>query len=186
MRKFFNARSKLEDSRQLLQLLKEPSDAITFRSVFNSLLNSIRAIADAMKEEGASVPGFEDWYSLKKTEMMGDELLQFIHDARIQDFHHGKHTLKFATLFHDVQMEIPPGAKATVGAEGAFWIVDEGTPQERRVPMKHGGKYTLRVSILNAPTRHKGATLSRNDPFTIYELALDYLANLVYEAENRF
>jgi hypothetical protein len=83
-------------------------------------------------------------------------------------------------------MEIPPKAKATVVGEGAFRIVDEGTPQERRVPMKNIGTCTTRVSISNAPTEHKGEMLAQNDPFTVFELALDYFANLLYEAENRF
>jgi hypothetical protein len=94
---FTGAASKLEDARTILDELRRTRDTLAFRALFNSFLSSARAITDALQKDGAALPSFADWYVGKQAEMRADELLRFIHEARIQDFHKGKHRLAFNT-----------------------------------------------------------------------------------------
>ena len=188
---FSKTKSKLEDTRNILDQLNRASDASSFRALFNSFLNSARAITNALQEEGSDIPGFNDWYVLKQEEMRNDELLRFIQLARVQDFHKGEHTLVFSTAvteFSTAQAGSSPSPNAAIviGADGPFWLVDEGTPRERRIPIKQGGTWDTRVGIKNAPTKHRGETLERNDPIAICRVALVYFSELVHEAMQSF
>ncbi len=166
-------------------------DAITFKVYFNSCLNACRAITNALQKEGKHIPGFEEWYKQKQEEMKNDELLRFIHKARTEDFHEGKHRLVFVRSFiHSFSSEdagTPPSPDATliIGTEGMFWIVNRGTPYERRIPIRKG-KYTIEVAIDNPPQVHLGKKLKKNDPVTICKLALNYFTDLVAEAKSKF
>jgi hypothetical protein len=77
------------------------------------------------------------------------------------------------------------GAALTVCADGAFWLVEEGTPRERRIPIRKA-QYTVAVSITDGPKMHLGAEIDKNDPLTVCSLALVYLEELVHEARIRF
>jgi len=188
---FSKTKSKLEDTSNILDQLNRVSDASSFRALFNSFLNSARAITNALQKEGNDIPGFNDWYVLKQEEMRNDELLRFVQLARVQDFHEGKHVLVFSTVvteFSTGQAGSPPSTNAAIvmGANGPFWLVDEGTPRERRIPIKQGGTWATRVGIKNAPTKHRGETLERNDPLTICRIVLVYFSELLHEAVQSF
>jgi hypothetical protein len=124
--------------------------------------------------------------------MHADELLRFIHDARIEDFHQGKYRLRFPSAFIEhfsVEGAGPPpapGASLAIGTEGPFWIVDQGTAKEKRIPVRLGGSWIVQVVVENAPSVHRGTKLVRNDPISLCELAIEYFQNLVYEAKSRF
>lgn len=144
-----------------------------------------------MQKDGKNVPGFSEWYEAKQEEMRNDELLRFIHEARTEDFHEGKHRLNFSTFinhFTTNQTGTPPSPNASIGIglDCIFWNVDVGTPHERRIPIKQGGSYYSSVSIVNPPTKHRGKDFLINNPVTICQLALDYLSELVYEADIKF
>lgn len=188
---FNAAKSKLEDTRTIFEQLRNASDPPTFKALFNSFLGSARAITAALQKEGSKKPGFNEWYGEKQKEMKNDELLRFIHEARTEDFHEGKHRLVFATYmehFSTAAVGKPPApnAKIGIGADGPFWIIHEGTPKERRIPIKQGGNFSIRISIANPPTTHLGGVLKKNDPLSICQVALDYYGNLVYEAGIKF
>ncbi len=188
---FSSTKSKLEDTRNILDQLSLANDAVSFKALFNSFLNSARAITYALQKEGNDIPRFNDWYALRQEEMRNDELLRFIHEARTEDFHEGKHKLSFSTgivHFSSDQAGPPPSKNAAmvIGADGPFWLVDEGTPRERRIPIKQGGIWATGVGIKNAPTKHRGETLERNDPITICRVALVYFSELVHEATQSF
>lgn len=188
---FKRAERKLEDTCIILKQLKATRDALSFRSLFNSFLNASRAITFALQKEGKHIAGFSNWYGTKQEEMRSDNLLRFLHEARKEDFHEGKHRLSFTTYIKEFSSEAAgtppsPNAKMAIGGGGPFWIVDEGTPQEQRIPIKQGGNFIISVSIANAPTVHQGKKLTRNDPITVCKLALDYFSELVYEAKTMF
>jgi hypothetical protein len=187
---FERTTTKLEDAQTILDNLKGASDALTFRSSFNSFLSAARAITNALQKEGDKIKGFDDWYSKKQEQMKKDETLRFIHDARTEDFHEGKHKLRFGTYISHFSSKQagsrPADSLLSIQAEGPFWVVDKGTPKERRIPIKKGGSWTIQVSIENAPINHLGEKLEKNDPLTICQLALEYFGNLVYEAKDKF
>jgi hypothetical protein len=190
MTRFPASRDKLEDSRNALDGMEGARDGASFRAAFNSFLSAARAVTYALQKEGAHFEGFDEWYEVKRQEMRADELLRFIHDARIEDFHRGQHRLEFATdvayLYGDAAGPPPtPNAGVVIGSDGAYWLVDEGTPRERRIPMSQGGKWTTKVGIANPPTTHRGQTLQRTDPVTLCRLVLGYLEEVVYEADSK-
>lgn len=127
---FINTLNKLEDARRALGDLREARDSLSFRSRFNSTINALRAITYALQKEGTGKHrGFDDWYRPKQSEMRSDELLHFIHEARNEDIHEGKHSLQFGTSIGHLSTEQalpsrPPGAKFLVLMHGAFWCVE--------------------------------------------------------------
>jgi hypothetical protein len=185
---FKGAETKLEDSRFILDQLKAASDAPSFRSQFSSFLNASRAITYALQKDGRHISGFNSWYQAKQEEMEQDELLKFMHTARTEDFHEGKHRLDFATYVRQLVVGPPPfpNADAAIGAEGPLWTVDKGTPQERRIPMRQSGDWLMLVKIANAPAVHRGRKLEKNDPLTLCHLVLEYFSELVCEAKIKF
>lgn len=184
---FQRAASKLEDARANVDSMRRATSAPEFRSAFNSFLGNCRAVTYALQKEGAHVDGFAEWYAGKQEEMKDDELLRFVHESRGEDFHEGKHRLAFSTHIQhlstdDLGPPPEPGASLAIGADGPFWIVGEGTPRERRVPITQGSQHTINVAVANPPTRHRGQPLERLDPLSLCDAAADYMADLIYEA----
>ena len=188
---FGNTNSKLEDSRNILNILKSTKDAMNFKSLFNSFLSSSRAITYALQKEGKKINGFEEWYKEKQDEMRKDELLRFIHEARTIDFHEGKNVLGtsvYINHFLNSNVGPKPTPDATIGIhkDGIYWTINKGTPRERRIPINKGGKFLTNISIKNPPSQHKGKSLEKKDPIAICELCVKYMEELVFEAIEKF
>ncbi|PKM44951.1 MAG: hypothetical protein CVV03_07225 [Firmicutes bacterium HGW-Firmicutes-8] len=188
---FESAKSKIEDTQVVFEQLQKVEDSVAFKALFNSFLSSARAITYALQKDGKKILGFKKWYEIKQEEMKKDELLRFIHEARTEDFHEGKHRLAFGTYFEHFSTDKvgpppSPEAKLGIGVEGPFWIINEGKPQERRIPIKQGGNFVVQVSISNPPTKHRGILIFNVNPVNICRLALQYLSELVYEACEKF
>jgi len=188
---FSKAKSKLEDSRTIFKKLQASKDIQTFRALFNSFLQSSRAITYALQKDGKHIPEFQQWYKTKQTEMRNDDLLRFMHTARKEDFHEGKHRLSFSMHLHyldtsNVGPPPSPDARLGISNEGVFWIMNKGTPREERIPIKDRGQATYFISIENPPTSHLGQKLENNNPIEICKLTLAYFSNLIIEAEEMF
>lgn len=188
---FDRASSKLEDAISNLDSMKTARDAVQFKSGFNSFLSNCRAITFALQKEGARIQGFDAWYRPKQEQMKRDELLRFVHESRTEDFHEGGHRLLFSTHIHSMSTDSigsPPHPSATlvIGAEGPFWIVHKGTPNERRIPVIQGSSHTISVSVKNPPKMHKGMLLVTLDPISLCEVAAQYMAELIHEARASF
>ena len=188
---FNRAKSKLEDSRTIYSNLQTCEDIPAFRALFNSFLQSSRSITNALQKEGKQLPEFTNWYLMKQDEMRNDELLRFMHIARTEDFHEGKHRLRFSTHIQYLDTSSvgpPPSPTARLGIsnEGLFWIMNKGTPREERIPIKDRGEVSYYISIDNPPTSHLGHKLENNNPLVICQLTLAYFSNLIIEAEEKF
>jgi len=184
--------SKIEDSHILLEQMKAAKNAIEFRACFNSFLSNCRAITYALQEEGNHIKGFDEWYYERQEEMRKDQLLRFIHEARIDDFHKGVSRVVFPSTyvkyFSSSEAGPPPteNAKMVIGSEGIYWLIDKGTSRERRIPITRGGIWRTEAALDNAPTEHRGETVEKNDPVSICSFALEYLSSLVREAKEKF
>jgi hypothetical protein len=177
---FPNTQSKLEDTRIALEQMKNAQDSINFKFAFSAFLTSARSITYVLQKEYNNVEGFKEWYEIKQREMQEDRLLRFIHEARTEDFHEGKHRLSFQTYINylntsDLGQPPEPNASLGIGAEGPFWILDAGTPGEHRIPIKQNINSITSVSIENPPNSHLGQPLTMVDPITICSLALEYI-----------
>jgi len=188
---FDQTKNKLEDCHLLLSHLTKATDGASFRGLFNSFINASRAVTNALQAEGKNIPGFKEWYEKKRNEMTNDELLRFLHKARTEDFHEGKHRLNFrmkinVVRYDDFKDQPSADAKLVISGEGPFWVMNQGTSRERRVPAKGGGDYLLEASLNNAPTKHLGKMIRQNDPRSICEIADTYFTSLVTEALEKF
>jgi hypothetical protein len=136
--------SKLADAQTQLDALRRCPDGQAFRSVFNSFIHAIRAVPNAVKREGEQrfppngddrARAFNEWRTAKWAEIRSDELLRFIDSARTEDFHEGKHALAFGSHVSHMVVSTPPGASFVMNADGAYWLMGEGTPDEHLVPV---------------------------------------------------
>jgi hypothetical protein len=188
---FDRAKSKLEDAHLNLASMRKATTAPQFRAAFNSFLSNCRAVTYALQKEGASLDGFSEWYASKQMEMKEDELLRFIHKSRTEDFHEGQHCLRFSTYVDHLSSTAvgpppKPGASLTIGPEGPFWLVDQGTARECRIPVTRGSWHVVQVDIENPPAQHKGKPMAARDPITLCQAAADYMAEVVHEARTKF
>ena len=185
---FEGVTNKLEDARRHLEDLRYARDTQAFKKEYSGFLSSFYAVTEALKRAGQTIPEFNTWWKQKLHEASSDELLNYVCQSRGDDIHQGKHRLLFPSV-HLVSYgwtEPPfPGASFVFGTDGPFWIVDEGTPRERRIPAA-GASFAVTVQLNNPPQFHLGKMLRENTPVTICELALTYLENLVYEARTKF
>lgn len=190
---FEAAAAKVDDARAQLRLMLRSNDFDTLRSTLQSCINALRAVEESIEAEGSRVSGFQEWWDDQKRVLKEDELMRFIHEVRIDDFHRakGRNVLVGRTFVEHISTselsDRPEGANGLqVGPEGPFWVVDAGKPTERRVPITGGGSWRLGVNLANAPKSHAGKPLDRNDPFTICSLGIEYLFRLVVEARTKF
>ncbi len=172
---FERAFSKLADARTSWGLLLEATDAQGFRAAFNSFVTHARATTNARQKSGAHVDGFGDWYEAKQDEMRGDQLLRFFHLAREADFHRGEPLLEV----HDPDALIASGYSRTKYVEG-------GTVYESSPFGMFGRPYILprpKITVKNAPTEHRGKQIANPAPVTLCKLDLEYLEELINQAE---
>lgn len=183
---------KLDDAKAVLQQLRRASGAYEFRAFFASFLSNARAVTYALQAELKHVQGFDDWYKPKQEILRNDSLLRYVHDARIEDFHRGGATLEFSSQLiaplDTLSLEAPLGADAKIGltAMGLVWIVNEGSFDERRIPIEAPEIVHTTVSVLNAPTEHKGQHVDTTNPVVLAKLAIEALEELVLEANYLF
>lgn len=189
---FPESTQKLNEARVLLDRLLECRDADSFRALFHAYLTAARAVTNVMQKEGAHTTGFEDWYEPKREEMRNDELMRFVHDARVKDFHKGEASVapvstKVAHFSTEAAGPPPePNASLVIGASGIYWVVGKGTGRERRIAVQGGGSWETAIALLHSPASHKGQSLANRDPLSIARLALSYLEDLLHEAIQHF
>jgi hypothetical protein len=173
-------------------MLPGSPDAPAFRTTFCAFLSAAQAVVSALRKDGARHDGFRKWHNVRVAAMQQDPLMRFVLDARNADLHEGRHRLLFNThveRFETAKAGDPPGgypASMTFGPEGPAWVVDEGKPTRRVVPIRQGGSWITVVAIADGPSTHKGHQLTPNDPVSVCGLAADYLGELVHDAEQRF
>ncbi len=168
-------------------------DPVAFAESFSTCVAQVRSIGDAILKNKAAMElnGFKSWRELKKKECMNDDLLLFLNDRRNNDLHEGASSLAFVMhpfSFSSESVGAAPSPAATllIDGTGPHWLVDQGTPRERRLPCEQiqGVKFT--VAVVTPPPKHLGSVLQNPDPVTLINLAEAYYANLLYEARNKF
>jgi len=200
------ASNKLEDAWALLRTLESAQDALTFKAVYAALFVACRSIPDAIDRElkpllrkdrktpegSRRLSEYGAWCKarLKERQEPGS-LLEFVENARDADVHEGKHQLLFPAG-HIGQGVInpangPPGISSVViNPDGAFYLVDMGKPTQRRIPILEGIIATVQVTLATPLTHHVGKALTETDPIAVARMAVNYYAELLWEAKERF
>jgi len=168
-------------------------DPVAFSEAFSSCVAHIRSVGDAvLKDKRAQqVSGFQEWRELRILECRSDELLKFVNDQRNSDLHEGLSCLTFAMQTwrfssDDIRGAPSPGAILFLDSTGPYWLVEQGTPRERRVACANPKGYLLSVAVARPPTTHKGRPFTSRDPVSLCEIAESYYAELLFEAKTRF
>ncbi len=117
--------------------------------------------------------------------MERDPLTKFLFDLRDKDLHEGEHRLIFSTHVAQMRLGSRPGAGFVLGADGPYWVYDQGKPSERREPVREG-LYSTSVGISNPPTLHQGKPIADFSPVGLGRLAICYFEGLLGEAMRRF
>ena len=190
-----NTKTKLEDARTTLSLLKSAKNPVEFRAAFSAFINNSRAITYAMQADGSKDHAFMQWYEQRRLEMQKDELIRFVHDSRIEDFHKGIHQLdfvsqaKFANLDPATVMSRSPHLfsgndtwEIFLTGEGLFTTVNSGTPQEQRAMLDQSLLESTKISVQNPPKSHMGRPLNSDNPTYLCELVMTYFEKLVFQA----
>ena len=152
-------------------------DPFAFSEAFSSCMAQVRSVGDAVLKDKAAnkLPGFGKWREEKKDECKNDDLMKFINNRRNDDLHAGDRSLSFTMHPHKFSSEsvgVKPiiGATLRINGTGPYWIVDQGTPQERRVRCKCPQGVTYTVAIIDPPNSHKGKSLSSSNPAKVFNL----------------
>ena len=179
---------KLGEARRILEGLERAKDTDEFRAHFNAFLSTAKAITNTLQAEGAHVDGFQDWYAPKQDEMRADQLLRYVHVTREASYHRGLPNVESAGTYVPFAttgtIKPAPDAVMELSAEGVFWILEQGTPRERRVPANQHAAWRTVVAIRDAPTSHRGGNV-QPDPVTIFRQALAYYEELVFEGRQK-
>ena len=212
---FENANNKLQDARmaikRLIGLISPPlktniqiksgpsgvcgdsvgiDDPVVFSEAFSSCVTQVRSVGDAvLKDEAANkLPGFKDWRKAKKDELENDDLMEFINQRRIDDFHFGQRYLEFTMNygFPSGGVGVVPfkGAVLHINGTGLYWI-NPDIPDERH-PYQVQKGFVFTVAIINPPTMHRGKPLSSSDPVTVCAMGEKYYTELLREARRLF
>ena len=167
-------------------------DPIIYSETFSSCIAQVRSVGDAVLKEKKleMVLGFHSWKATKIRECKHDDLLKFVNDTRNADLHNGLCPLAFmmhiTRLTNQAGSAPFPGALLRVDGTGPYWIINQGTPLERRVQYESQEGYVYTVAITNPPMTHLGRLLPANDPVTVCSLAETYYAELLFEARSTF
>jgi hypothetical protein len=200
------ASNKLEDGWALLRILESARDALAFKAVYAALFVACRSIPDAIDRElkpmlrkdrktpegSRRLSDYGDWCKAKlKERQEPGSLLEFVENARDADVHEGKHQLQFPGVHIGLGMispaNGPPGTSSVViNPDGAYYLVDMNTPIQRRVPILDGITSTIQVSLATPLMHHRGEALAESDPIAVARTALNYYAELLWEAKENF
>jgi hypothetical protein len=153
---FERSMEKVQEAEHHLLGMQQARSEAEFRASFNACIGSMNGAWDNLKAEGAALPDFPQWREAKWAEIEGDELLSYLHDARIDDFHKARRPVVATAAYIDHLNtadlgEPPEGAALVMGADGPSWLLDADTPRERKVPLTAGGAWSVAVQLTAPP-----------------------------------
>jgi hypothetical protein len=176
---------KLQQARTYLSSLERATSSDEFTAAFSAFLASIRSVPDVLSKDLKGRKEWRAWRDRKGREMKTDPLISFLFDVRNKDLHEGEHRLAFATHVQHMEISTPPGAVFVVGADGPYFVYNQGKPTERREPVREG-RYTLEVSMTNPPESHLGRAIPDRSPIGLAKLAITYFEGLLHAASTEF
>jgi len=131
-------------------------DIDDIQMTLGDFLMEARSLHDVIGNEGKDVGGFTDWWKEKKLTLVSDQLMNWAHQARIDDFHHGVPSIEVVGWQNQGGMEYDPTQRSDdknlmMGDSGMFWISHRGQPMERieRAIMKYDNHaFVIRIAGL--------------------------------------
>jgi hypothetical protein len=198
------AKERLEVADEALAKLRDATVTESFKGIRKEWTNFLLAGAAIYSklEQGAKSNGKSAaWFGRIKKIRKDDELLRYIHHARNSDYHGIAPVVRegnsVEVLLPSVHPFAPPPSLHATLPEGfdpkEFWIEGHESITGRKVPMKVLMKKYLAIvrvkdekhgDIFDPPTMHLGEPIEVDEPLGIAMLAINYLRDLVAEAEH--
>ncbi len=179
------ALKKLQQARSHIEKFSLATSGKEFAECFSAFLAAIRSVPDALRKDLRGQKKWRPWFDAREKEMRADPLISFLFDLRNRDLHEGEHRLVFSTHVAHMRIRNRPGAAFVLGADGPYWVYDQGQPSERREPVREG-LYSTSVGIANPPTLHRGRPIIDDSPVGLCRLAVRYFEGLLGEAMKKF
>lgn len=188
------ARSRLRVAEKALNELAESQDYQTFSDTWYTFLVAWKNIYTALEQGSKVSPQSRQWFGAKKQERKGDELLQYLFEARNDDEHGLNDSTElepgeiaisagkpgYSGNFHIRSMRFNGAGYPSIDAtsnDGKPILIEFSPARAKLVPVTARGPVTYQP-----PTKHMGADLPDNQPLPVAALALDYARTLVEEA----
>lgn len=201
---------KVQDANAALEEMRAATDARRFKRAFTSCLACVRSIeykldgmtTRSLRKSGrkGEIPEFKNWWADRLAEARNDDLLSWAQSARDSDTHIADgNGVQFAYSNHVDYLNTddlepgPPGSRLSIMSDGTFWILNEGTASERRIPVvarpgtaSAGARNVTRIWVENAPTSHLGQPVTTVHPIELCEFAVRHWEQLAQETFDKW
>lgn len=188
------ARSRLRVATKASQELGVCKSHDDFTDTWYTFLTASKNIYTILEQGAKSSPQSRQWFGERAAERRGDELLQYVYEARNDD----EHGLEPVTTHDSGGLAIGvarPGfsnsitVNGTLGPGGVLHIQsNDGHPVLIEDIPPHTKLATIRARggrLLGPPSTHLGRKLPNSDPQTVAGAVIVYLSAMVQEAEER-
>jgi hypothetical protein len=178
--RFAKASAKLEDAlcgRDALELFNEYPNFPAFRSVFYGVLTALYGVKEALRKTTSKLGSdATDWWESEFQKIKADPTLSLFYEMHNSD----KHSLDDSILHPTTKFFGYRGpAPQSISGEGVFWVVEEGTKDERRAFLP-GAKATFECYLVTP------SGISDVPAKTQLDQVLEHYKQLVWTAKKRF
>jgi hypothetical protein len=192
------AESRLRIAMKAAAELRQCNQYDVFTDTLYQFISAAKNIWTALEQGAKDTPQCRQWFGAKAKERRGDELLQYLFEARNDD----EHGLEPVTVRVPGSLGIgvaKPGFSNSMvinsmnfdGAgriahfdaaslDGKPILIEETLPHAKLADIRPVGRPPMKP-----PTSHKGAPIASDAPSAVADLAVIYLAALVAEASAR-
>lgn len=186
------ARKRLDQAQQFFSQL-DPNSFRAFEDAWSNFLIHANGVYVQLEQASKVSPRAQQWFGAKKRERREDELLQYLHQARNSDEHSvesvtardpGHLAIGKAAPGYSSSMTIntlPDGRLHVESTDGMPILVEVAPPSIKLRPVTGRG-----FVVFNPPSQHLGQELDDRSPVAVASKALQFLSDLLDEAERFF
>jgi hypothetical protein len=188
-----DARHEFEELFEYENVLRNPSlesDGDKYKRLLGRTIRSLREVTFVLQKEGKRHSWFDAWYAERQEYLRADPIMRTIVDMRNQAEKQGYLPIEFNHRYQ-IQFGATPrpsdGARPFIGAEGAYWVVDEGTPRQRDIAVRPGDEEVILFRSVMSPTlqvplRNPATGEEYKLPYQICLHAICILEEILHEA----
>lgn len=185
------AKIRLQTLKKAVEDLSECSNHDEFVGIWYTFLVAAKGIYTTLQQGAKVSPQSKQWFGAKSAVRRGDELLQYLYQARNSD----EHGIGAVTKPNPGRLHIgvaKPGysdsivVNGTIGPGGIFSV---RSADERPVLIEETPAYSELVPVMGragegypVPTQHLGVPLASQLPIPVAQEAVKYFESLIAEA----
>lgn len=188
MLRFQASKDKYGQAHAAFSRLRNSTSGLDFIHAFSDFLGTYYSFCNKLGKELSNDPVFVKWHAQKIDERKKDELLEFLSSLRSKDIHQLGRIIKTDGRGRGSLFDPYPGIPTVFCTDGYYKVIDPDTPMERyeSLPIPETMSMEIWAYVDNGPQTHLGKPLSGNNPVVMAELTLEYMKNLLIEADKHF